>query len=255
VTQLNQMRLLSGLAAPILAPLRDLPSGAHVVQLACGTGTLSLDLARQRPDLRITGIDSNPVVLPSSTGNVEFRVMDMAELDIADGSVDAVVSRMGLLLPGTAPADVASREAARVLRTDGILSLAVWPDLASSPYTGIGLAVLRELLPQLPDFEAPFAAGYVEELDGFHDVEATTYRWDTEYPDFQSWWEFCAEFGPLAPWFGRADQRAARDVMAEHLARYRTGAGGYRLPASCRLITARPLTARPLTAGPLTAGR
>ncbi|MFG1605050.1 class I SAM-dependent methyltransferase [Actinoplanes sp. NPDC049265] len=238
MTEQNLMRLLSGLAAPILAPLRDLPSGAHVVQLACGTGTLSLELARQRPDLRITGIDNNPAVLPSGTANAEFRVMDMARLDFPDGGADAVISRMGLLLPSTAPVGVASREAARVLRTDGILSLATWPDLASSPYTGIGLSVLRELLPDVPDVEAAFA-GYTEELEGFRDVAATTYHWDTEYPDFESWWAFCAGFGPLAGLFARADEQKARAVMAEHIAGFRTGSGGYRLPASCRLITAR----------------
>jgi SAM-dependent methyltransferase len=232
------MRLLSGLAAPIIAPLRDLPAGAHVVQLACGTGSLSLELARQRPDLRITGIDINPGVLPANNANVEFRVMDMAKLDFGDSSVDAVISRMGLLLPGTAPAEVASREAARVLRTDGILSLATWPDLASSPYTGMGLPVLRRLLPAVPDLEAAFA-GYAEPFDEFREVEARTYRWDTEYPDFETWWSFCARFGPLKAFFDTVDEGEGRRAMAEQIGAYRTGSGGYRLPAGCRLITAR----------------
>ena len=51
------MRLLTGLVEPVLAPLDALPPGARVVQVACGTGGLSLALARRRPDLRITLVE------------------------------------------------------------------------------------------------------------------------------------------------------------------------------------------------------
>jgi 16S rRNA G1207 methylase RsmC len=54
---INVMRLLAGLEEPLLAPLQVLPAGAHVVQVACGTGGLSLALARRRPDLRISKRD------------------------------------------------------------------------------------------------------------------------------------------------------------------------------------------------------
>ena len=252
------MRLLTGLADRLLAPVAGLPAGARVVQLACGTGELSLALARRRPDLRISAIDIDPGVLAAGRAAaaarslpVEFRAMSMAGLDFADGSVDAVISRMGLFLPGTAPFDVAAREAGRILRPGGVLSIATWSDLAGSPYTRIGLSVLRRILPEdaVPDLAVVFAEsarpgafeGHLTSA-GFRDIEATWFEWETGYPDFEAWWRFNAGFGALKPLFGALDERrraAARQVMAEEMAEYRTASGGYRLPATARVITAR----------------
>ncbi|GAB2832962.1 class I SAM-dependent methyltransferase [Actinoallomurus bryophytorum] len=254
----NIMRLLAGLADPLLAPVEGLPKGAHVVQLACGTGELSLALARRRLDLRVTAIDVNPTVLDAGRAGaaaqnlpVEFRTMSMAGLDLADGSVDAIISRMGMFLPGTAPFDVVAREAARILRRGGPLSIATWSDLADSPYTRIGLSVLRRLLPEgaVPDMEVVFSEsarpgafeGYLTDA-GFLDIEAEWFQWETEYPDFEAWWEFDAGFGALKPLFDSlsAGQRAgAREVMADMIEEHRTPSGGYRLPATARVITAR----------------
>ncbi|MCS7482460.1 class I SAM-dependent methyltransferase [Umezawaea endophytica] len=258
VTPTNVMRLLAGLVDRLLAPVEGLPSGSHVMQLACGTGELSLELARRRPDLRITAIDVDSTVLDAGRAaaverdlSVEFRTMSMAGLDLADGGVDAVISRMGMFLPGTAPFDVVAREAARVLRPGGPLSIATWSDLAGSPYTRIGLSVLRRVLPAgaVPDMESFFSdsarpgafEGHLADA-GFQDVEAAWFRWDTEYPDFEAWWRFVAEFGALKPLFDSLDastRATARDVMESTMAEHGTGSGGYRLTATARVVTAR----------------
>ncbi|WP_306216001.1 class I SAM-dependent methyltransferase [Actinoplanes sp. RD1] len=254
----NIMRLLDGLVATLLAPLDELPAGAHVVQVACGTGGLALALARRRPDLRITGIDINPAVVAAGQARaageglpVGFRVMSMTELEFPDGTVDAVTSRMGLLLPGTAPFGDSAREARRVLRPGGILSIATWSDLAGSPYTRFGLDVLRRVLPpgEVPDLEAPFAAsarpgvldGHLAGA-GLRDVEGSWFRWETEYPDFAAWWDFVAGFGPVGALFGALGEErhaAARRLMAATIAGHRTATGAYRLPATARVLTAR----------------
>jgi ubiquinone/menaquinone biosynthesis C-methylase UbiE len=248
----NIMRLLSGLVEPLLAPLEQLPPGAHVLQPACGTGRLSLALARRRPDLKISAIDINPAVLDAGRREaaagglaVDFRTMDMNRMEFADGSADAVISRMGLLLPGLTPFETSAREVTRVLRPDGILSLATWSSLDDSPYTRVGLEVLRQF--HAPETfaasEAAFARTRTFESHlveaGLRDVTGRDFRWDTEYPTFDDWWSFVAGFGPLAPFFRAVDEAEARDAMAASLAGFRTAAGGYRLPATARLITAR----------------
>ncbi|MDR7277062.1 class I SAM-dependent methyltransferase [Catenuloplanes atrovinosus] len=254
----NVMRLLSGLGDTLLAPLAGLPEGAHVVQLGCGTGGLSLDLARRRPDLRVTGIDVNAAALDAGRARaareglaVDFRRMPMERLDLADGGVDAVISRMGLLMPGTAPFDVASREAARVLRTGGTLSIGTWAELAGSPYTRFGLGVLRQVLPPgaVPAFETAFAGsarpGALEghlTAAGLRDVTGAWCDWTTRYPSFDAWWAFVAGFGPLKALFDTLDPPRydeARAVMADVIGEYRTGDGAYELPATARVLTAR----------------
>nr|WP_221383179.1 class I SAM-dependent methyltransferase [Actinoplanes polyasparticus] len=251
----NLMRLLSGLVEPLLSPLSSLPSGAHVVQIASGTGGLSRALARRRSDLKISAIDINPAVLNAGHTEadrnnlaVDFRKMDMTRLEFADDSADAVISRMGLLLAGTAPFAAAAQEAARILRPGGTMSIATWADLAGSPYTRIGLDVLSRFRTpeELAGFETAFARpqsleSYLIEA-GLRDVEGTWYNWETEYPEFADWWSFVTGIGPLAPLFaslGEARLGEAQQVMTERLAGHRTATGGYRLPATARLITAR----------------
>lgn len=253
----NLMRLLAGVAAPILEPLDDLPSGSHVVHLACGTGTLSLALARRRGDLRITAVDLDHEALDAGRAQagreglaVGFRRMDLARLELPDESADAVISRMGLFLPGTAPFDVAAREAARILRPGGVLSLVTWTSLADSPYTGVGLPLLRRILPEgsVPRMEPKFEEAARPEVfeehlraAGFSEVQGRWFEWKTEYPDFDSWWQFAAEFGPLKAFFGRLDQdepAKAREMMMADLAQNRTAGGAYRLPARARVVAA-----------------
>jgi len=254
----NIMRLLAGLIDPLLSPIASLPVGAHVVQLGCGTGELSLALARRRPDLRISATDIDPVALNDGRARaikddltVDFREMSMAELDFADDSVDAIISRMGLFLPGTAPFDISARESGRVLRADGILSIAIWADLADSPYTAIGFSVLRKIMPEgaIPDMETSFAEAARPALlgrplanAGFRDIEASWFDWETEFPSFESWWAFDAEFGPLKALFDSLDENqaiAARQVMADSMSAYLAESGSYHLPARARTITAR----------------
>ncbi|GLY16674.1 hypothetical protein Kisp01_36890 [Kineosporia sp. NBRC 101677] len=247
----DTMRLLDGLIGPILSRLDELPEAAHIVHLACGTGTLSLALAERRPDLRITAIDIDPAVIAEAKAAgtaVDFQVMDMTALRLEEHSADAVISRVGLLSPGTPDFAQSAREAARILRPQGVLSLAAWTDTADSPYTRIGLAVLRAVLPAgaVPDFEAVFAQPVPIESHlsaaGLRDVEARWFAWEAEYPDFETWWRFDTGFGPLTALFGALTEQQlarARQMMTDDLAQHRTRTGSYRLPARARLVTAR----------------
>lgn len=89
----------------------------------------------------------------------------------------------------------------RTATIDGtaLLSIGTWGDLDGSPYTRIGLSVLRKVLPAgaVPELEVAFAEsvrpGAFEEhlrAAGFRDIAADWFHWDTEYPDFAAWWGY-----------------------------------------------------------------
>jgi SAM-dependent methyltransferase len=86
--------------------------------------------------------------------DVEFRVEDAAALGFADGSVDGILCRWGLML--VPDMDAAAGEIRRVLRPDGRAALAVWaaPD-ANDWMTAPGRSALELGLVERPDPTAP----------------------------------------------------------------------------------------------------
>ncbi|HWG25036.1 class I SAM-dependent methyltransferase [Actinospica sp.] len=86
----------------------DLPAGALVLDLACGTGQPAFVLAQDRPELQVISVDVTPALIDearlaareNSVRNVRFEVMSIDHLDPADQSMQAAVSRFGLLQEG-----------------------------------------------------------------------------------------------------------------------------------------------------------
>lgn len=105
----------------------------HVLDLGCGPATQLAQIAELNPHTRFTGIDLSPTMLTdarkhvASLGlcNVDFRQGDIASLsDIADHSVDGVISTMALHhLPTLQHLDSCFGAIRRVLKPDGALYL------------------------------------------------------------------------------------------------------------------------------------
>jgi ubiquinone/menaquinone biosynthesis C-methylase UbiE len=109
-----------------LAELR-LPSPARVVEIGCGTGSVTRVLAGRPGVAEAIGIDPSPVFvakareLAGAAANVTFEEGDGRSLRFADAEVDAVVLHTTLChVPG--PERVLS-EAFRVLRPAGTLAV------------------------------------------------------------------------------------------------------------------------------------
>jgi SAM-dependent methyltransferase len=110
-----------------------LTPGERVLDIACGTGLVTLDAAHAvRPDGHVLGIDiSEQMIIAARTRarakeltNVRFERMDAERLDVPNGSFDAALCALGLMY---APdPEQAVREMRRVLRPGGRMVLAVW---------------------------------------------------------------------------------------------------------------------------------
>jgi ubiquinone/menaquinone biosynthesis C-methylase UbiE len=100
--------------------LLDVKPGMHVLDLACGPGTLTRPLAAAvAPDGEVAGVDLAPgmIELARAAGiaNATFQVMDIERLGFDDASFDAASCGHGLQFAGDLA--LALREAHRVLRT------------------------------------------------------------------------------------------------------------------------------------------
>lgn len=104
---------------------------ADVLELACGPGNITRYLLKQRPDLRILGTDLAPRMLELAQLNnpsASFQLLDARKILSLDRSFDAIVC--GFCLPYLTPEETKDliRDAASVLRPNGLLFLSTMED-------------------------------------------------------------------------------------------------------------------------------
>lgn len=121
---------------------------AHtIVDLGCGDGYLLALLAQRFPKAELIGIDMSPEELElarrrNSFGTVRLVAGRAEALPLAQGSVDAIVCHMALMLFDDARAVVG--ELARVLRPGGLFAAALGPAPGDSELAKTFWALVRE---------------------------------------------------------------------------------------------------------------
>ena len=114
----------------------EAPQGAAVLDVGTGPGVLLVELARRRPDLRLTGVDLSADMIAAAARNLgdraDVRAADVTDLPFEDGSFDLVVSSLSLH-HWESPAD-AVPELARVLRPGGRVLIYDFP---GAPFTAL----------------------------------------------------------------------------------------------------------------------
>lgn len=115
--------------AVLLAAAVEPEAGAAVLDLGCGVGSVGLCLAWRRPDLKITGVDREPVFLAAARANAEANGMS-DRLRIIEGDVrnplpqpfDQVVMNPPYLKAGTATVSAHPLKAAATMEAEAKLA-------------------------------------------------------------------------------------------------------------------------------------
>jgi ubiquinone/menaquinone biosynthesis C-methylase UbiE len=176
--------------------LAHLQPGMDLLDLGCGPGTITVDLATRVAPGRVLGIDASADVVAQATataaGRAEFAVGDAYDLDVPDGSFDVVHAHQ-VLQHLTDPVGAVA-EAHRVLRPGGILAV------RDSDYAGFfwsppdpRLTRWLELYHQLTTRNRAEAdAGrYLPawvRAGGFSDVTVTSSNWTFADAAGRAWW-------------------------------------------------------------------
>jgi SAM-dependent methyltransferase len=234
--------------------------GEHAIDIGCGTGTITLQLAADvGAHGAVLAIDiSEPLLaaarrraLHGGLANVRLVRADAQTHRFERGCHDVLVSRFGVMFfddPVAAFANLAS-----ALRPRGRLAFVAWGPLEVNPWftlpLEIGVRRLGPPEPQPPRAPGPLAFSepdYVREVlgtAGFVDVAIE--QADTSLPGTGSTRdaaELMAQFGPLARLIReRGADEATRRVLVEELADRlapHAMSEGVRLPAVVHLVTA-----------------
>lgn len=133
----------------VAAVARDLPSSGTVVEVGCGTGSLTVALAAARPDATVIGVDGDPAVLAIArrkpgAGRVTWIEGFAGSFLLPTAS--AHVALCSLLLHHLSDADKAAAldHIADVLTDDGVLHVADWGP-PRGPATALGARALQLL--------------------------------------------------------------------------------------------------------------
>lgn len=144
-------------------------AGSRVLDVAAGTGGQSIAAARRAgPDGYVLATDISPAILEyaakaateAGLGNVGVREVDGERLAVADGSFDAVISRVGLIyFPDQAGALAGIRAA---LRPGGRLSAVVYATADRNRFFSVPVGIVRrraQLPPPAAGQPGPFSLG------------------------------------------------------------------------------------------------
>jgi SAM-dependent methyltransferase len=214
VLRSHRWRTAENSAAYLLARL---PADAHVLDVGCGPGTITVDLAARVPDGQVIGIDAAQEILAMARQeadrrdqrNVRFQTGDVYRLAFDDGTFDVVHAHQ--VLQHLSDPVGALAEMRRVCRTGGLIAARdgdyggmFWfpgdPELTE--WLGLYQTVARALGGE-PDAGRRMRSW--ARAAGFAEVQASASAWCYTGPGDRTWWgESWAERLTDSPFGARA---------------------------------------------------
>jgi ubiquinone/menaquinone biosynthesis C-methylase UbiE len=233
-------------------------AGEQVLDVACGTGLVTLDVAQTVGSRgQVIGIDLSAKMIDTARLrrgargllNVSFQRMDAEALSFPDASFDTVLCALGLMyMPDPAGA---VREMRRVLKQRGRLGLIVWGERARCGWAELFPIIDAEVASEVcPLF---FQLGHSDALaqlcvdQGLSRVEQRRIAATLSYANGDQACDAAFEGGPVALAWSRFDAATRARVRARYLAAidsYREGER-YHIPGEFVIVSALAVDERP----------
>lgn len=216
------------LAPPFIA-FAGVEAGERVIDVGCGTGSLTFALAEAADVAEIAAVDYAPVFVEAARARntdprITFDQGDACALAFADGRFDRAYAL--LVLHFVPQADKAVREMRRVVRSGGVVAAAVWDHYGGLP----SMRMLLDSLAPLDEgaervrahycFQPMMRPGELRqtfEAAGLVDVEERPLMIRMDYADFADFWSpIAAGEGPLGRYVAALDagfRSRAEDVV------------------------------------------
>ena len=240
---------LAGVQAALLREAALAP-GEEVLDIACGTGLVTLAAARAvAPHGAVVGVDLSGEMVAAAAKhaqawqlpNASFARMDAERLELPDSRFDVTLCALGLMyLPEP---EQALREMRRVLRPGGRMVSAVWGERARCGWAALFGIVQAEVQSEVcPLF---FRLGQGDTLArgcaaaGFESVRQQRITTTLVYADADQACDAAFVGGPVALAWSRFDpvvREHVRRHYLESIAPWREGAG-YRVPGEFVVVS------------------
>jgi len=223
----------SRLLAPMFVRFADVKDGEHVLEVGCGTGSLTRALLESGPKVQVTGVDGSADYIAinreaSDERRVKLEQGDAQALPYPDRNFDRTVS---LLVMNFIPdATRAVMEMKRVTRAGGSVAAAVWD-------YGDGMEMLRHLWDEAAAIDDVAVARHEGNMPlcrqgelaalwrecGFKSVADTGLTMQMDFSSFDDYWApFLTGVGPSGSYVSNLDS-ATRAKLQDRLREKLTG--------------------------------
>jgi ubiquinone/menaquinone biosynthesis C-methylase UbiE len=214
------------LAPPFIA-FAGLADGEKILDVGCGTGSLTFALAKAADLAEIAAIDFSPVFVEEAIRRnddprIEVRQADACDLPFSDGIFDRALAL--LVLHFVPEAGKAVAEMRRVVRPGGVVAAAVWDHYGGMP----GMRMMIDTVAMLGEAGRQLRGRYCSQPmmqpgemkrtfveQGLADVSETQLMIRMDYESFEDFWApIAAGEGPLGKYVGTLDaaERALTDA-------------------------------------------
>jgi SAM-dependent methyltransferase len=218
--------------------------GERVVDVACGTGLVSLAAARTVGAAgRVIGVDISGAMVDAAQrradalgmGHAAFARMDAEALDLADADFDVALCGLGLMyLPDP---ERAVCELRRVVRPGGRVGLAVWGERSGCGWAAVfpivDAEVTSDVCPMFFSAGADDALAHLCGAAGLVDVEIRRLATTLAYDGSEQACDAAFVGGPVALAWSRFDAETRARVRAKYIAAissWRQPDGRYLIP-------------------------
>lgn len=236
-------------AQETLLSMAGLRPGERVIDIACGTGLVSIPAARAvAPDGELLGTDLSETMVETAAAeaakaglsHARFARMGAEDLDAPDAGFDAALCALGLMYVPE-PLD-AAREMYRVLEPGGRAVAAVWGARENCGWAGIfpvmDARVNSEVCPLFFRLGTGETLARTFSAAGFGDVETVRISSRLEYESEDDALGAAFAGGPVAMAYARFDDATRDDAHTAYLetiAPFRRGSG-YDIPGEFVIV-------------------
>src|SRR5215218_819780 len=222
--------------APAFADFAGVEGGQRVLDVGCGSGVLTEELARRVGAEQVSGVDPSPLLAACAerVPGADLKPGKAEALPWPDDSFDAAIAQLVIHFMDDPAVGVA--EMARVTRPGGVVAASSWDFSGGMEMLRVYWETAHELDHELSGESRSF--GNLEELDalwrqlGLEDVEAGPIEVSARYEDFDELWgTFLLGVGPAGEYVVSLPPERQEALRGEYWRRLGDPTGGLKLSA------------------------
>jgi ubiquinone/menaquinone biosynthesis C-methylase UbiE len=229
--------------APVFADFGGVEAGQTALDVGCGSGVLTEELARRLGGGRVGAVDPSALVeaCAERVPEADVRRAAVESLPWPDDSFDAALAQ--LVIHFLEEPEIGVAEMQRVTRPGGIVAASTW-DFPEMMLLRLFWQSARAVIPAAEAESLPY--GTAEQLEqlwadvGFEAVEADSLEVSSRYESFDELWaSFGHRVGPAGQYLASLDEDEQELIRREYLQRLGNPEEGFTLGARAWAVRGR----------------